>query len=1261
MTPKTQNQCLHDGTVNFVSWNVKGLNHELKRKKVLSHLTGLNAKIVFLQETHLLSKDQFRLQKDWTGQMFHSSFTKKTRGVGILIHRTVPFVASDVVLDPEGRYVMVMGDLSNCKMILINVYAPNVDDKEFIQNLFASIPNLNTHKLIMAGDFNCVLNPLLDKTSSTGGTATNTAKIITKFITDHNLSDPWRFLNPNSRTYSFYSPVHHCYSRIDYFFIDNNFLPKIKSCKYDAIVISDHAPMILELKLLSPIHSPRRWRLNPLLLADENCTEFISKQIEFFLETNTSPEISAGILWETLKAFLRGQIISYLSHRNKSEAKKVAEIKSEITKIDEEHARLPSETLHKRRQALHSELNLLTTKETEQLIYKSRHHYYEHGEKANKLLAQQIHKQEVRNAISVITNTNGDKIIEHKNIMCTFRDYYKSLYTTEFKEDNIQSNAFLDKLQIPQIDAISVEELDKPLSLSELLDAIKSLQGGKAAGPDGYPAEFYKKFSAQLAPLLLATFTEARDNQSLPQTFRQALITVFPKQNKDLLQCASYRPISLLNNDVKILSKIIARRMEKVLPSIISQDQTGFIRGRHLSSNLRRLFNVIYSPTKSNTPEILLSLDAEKAFDMIEWKYLFTILEKFGFGPNICAWIKLLYTNPEASVCINNICSDYFKLERGTRQGCPLSPLLFAIAIEPLAIHCRNTDQIKGISREGLEQKISLYADDMVLYISDPENSVPAVLAALTEFQKLSGLRINLNKSVLFPVNSQAYNIRLDTLPFIIAEQFKYLGVNITSKHKALYQQNFVVCMEKIKQDLHRWSTLHLTLAGRINTVKMNILPKLLFLFQNIPIYINKSFFKQLDSTITSFIWNSKHPRIKRATLQRQKAEGGMALPNFQFYYWAANIQSIRTWTQIEEHTQAWTAIEVKSCSTSLYSLLCAPINTRYRQYTNNPIVLHSLRIWNQCRKHFKTEKLLSVAPLQKNHLFQPSQTYAVFNIWKKFGINLLRDLYIDNVFASYEQLRSKFNIPATNFFHYLQIRNFVKQNLPDFPHLAPSSTLEKLLLNFKELDSISTIYKILLQSLPFKDPRGHWENDLSINISEKEWKVAMQRIHSSSICAKHTIIQLKIIYRAHLSRLKLSKMFPGHDPTCERCNQAPASLGHMFWACSKLTLFWTKIFNYLSDSLGLTIPPNPLTAVFGVLPEGLKVEKDKQIVIAFTTLLARRLILINWKNPNSPLLSQWETDVLYYLKLEKIKYSVRGSVQTFFKTWQDLISNILK
>uniref|UniRef100_A0A8C4TCL9 Reverse transcriptase domain-containing protein n=1 Tax=Erpetoichthys calabaricus TaxID=27687 RepID=A0A8C4TCL9_ERPCA len=110
----------------------------------------------------------------------------------------------------------------------------------------------------------------------------------------------------------------------------------------------------------------------------------------------------------------------------------------------------------------------------------------------------------------------------------------------------------------PELDTLCAEELDKPLTLSELLDTINSLQNEKAPGPDGYPAELYKTFSVKLALLLL-----------------------------DLLQCASYRPISLLNNDVKILSKALGRRIEKILPSVISQDQTGFIKDRlNLASNL---------------------------------------------------------------------------------------------------------------------------------------------------------------------------------------------------------------------------------------------------------------------------------------------------------------------------------------------------------------------------------------------------------------------------------------------------------------------------------------------------------------------------------------------------------------------------------------------------------------------------------------------------------------------------------------------------
>lgn len=158
------------------------------------------------------------------------------------------------------------------------------------------------------------------------------------------------------------------------------------------------------------------------------------------------------------------------------------------------------------------------------------------------------------------------------------------------------------------------------------------------------------------------------------------------KKNKDPLHCTSYRPISLPNVNFKLLSKLHALWLEFVLPTIISPDQTGFIKKRHSFFNVRKLFNIVYN---SALPEAVISLDVEKAFDRVEWKYLFYTLEKFGFGDKCISWVRLLYSAPQASVRTDNTRSDYFSLHRSTRQGCPLSPLLFAIAIEPLAIALR--------------------------------------------------------------------------------------------------------------------------------------------------------------------------------------------------------------------------------------------------------------------------------------------------------------------------------------------------------------------------------------------------------------------------------------------------------------------------------------------------------------------------------------------------------------------------------------------
>lgn len=156
-------------------------------------------------------------------------------------------------------------------------------------------------------------------------------------------------------------------------------------------------------------------------------------------------------------------------------------------------------------------------------------------------------------------------------------------------------------------------------------------------------------------------------------------------------------PISLLCCDYKILTKALAARLEPTM--ITHRDQTGFMTGRQLAGDLRRLFNIIYTPNYTDTREVIISLDAQKAFDRVEYNYLFAALKRFGFGQKFCSWVNLLYSNPQASVRTNNFISDYFPISRGTRQRCPLSPLLFSIAVEPLAVSLRENAGLLGVER----------------------------------------------------------------------------------------------------------------------------------------------------------------------------------------------------------------------------------------------------------------------------------------------------------------------------------------------------------------------------------------------------------------------------------------------------------------------------------------------------------------------------------------------------------------------------------
>lgn len=262
-----------------------------------------------------------------------------------------------------------------------------------------------------------------------------------------------------------------------------------------------------------------------------------------------------------------------------------------------------------------------------------------------------------------------------------------------------------------------------------------------------------------------------------------------------------------MNSDTKIIAKVLALRLEKCLPSLTHSDQNWFIKKRQAYYNIRRTLNIIHEK-KQSQDSCILSLDAEKAFDRVEWPYLFEVLSRFSFSTYFRQWVKLLYSGPCAEIMTNNYISKLFNLHRGTQQGRPLSPLFFVLALESFAISIRNHPIIKGIQIADVEHCIALFTDDTLLYLTNLEQSFSALTEEINRFGKSSGYKVNKTKSSVLFLKQERLHSTIRH-PFLNAPQgFKYLGIFITPNINSLVSANYKPVISKAKESLNRWTSL---------------------------------------------------------------------------------------------------------------------------------------------------------------------------------------------------------------------------------------------------------------------------------------------------------------------------------------------------------------------------------------------------------------------------------------------------------------------
>ncbi|XP_051807528.1 LINE-1 retrotransposable element ORF2 protein isoform X1 [Acanthochromis polyacanthus] len=555
------------------------------------------------------------------------------------------------------------------------------------------------------------------------------------------------------------------------------------------------------------------------------------------------------------------------------------------------------------------------------------------------------------------------------------------------------------------------------------------MPNNKSPGPDGFPAEFYKHFWSILSPLFQRVIADIKKQLKLPSNMNSATISLLLKPNKDPLLPTSYRPISLLNVDLKIITKTLSHRIEKILPFIIHPDQTGFIKGRHSSTNTRRLFNLMVHSSQQHTPSIIVTLDAEKAFDKVNWSFLILTMQKFGFGESFINWIKILYTAPLATVVTNGLTSQPFTLHRGTRQGCPLSPSLFTIFIEPLAAAIRQNTSIYGFKTANYHHKISLYADDVLLFLTKPHSSLQETISTIGKYSKLSDYSINWHKSSILPLQNSSWDVAAHAPPIpLCTGHITYLGIHISPRLSELLSLNYTPLLKTITDTLLRWVNLPLSLTGRIASIKMTILPKINYLFSMIPLKPTHSWFKSLDSAINKYYWKNKTPRIKLSTLQKPKTQGGLAAPNFHQYFIANQLQYILKWINPIHSDYTWIDIEqTLSDNIPLSDLPFISPSIKRHPCFKSITISSALTAWWEFHKITNSSlALCKLTPIWNNPDFLSNKKPLHLHSWSDKGITHLQHIFHNNELVSFSHLVQEYGIRSNQYLEYLQIKSSI-------------------------------------------------------------------------------------------------------------------------------------------------------------------------------------------------------------------------------------------
>ena len=409
------------------------------------------------------------------------------------------------------------------------------------------------------------------------------------------------------------------------------------------------------------------------------------------------------LLWEMIKINVKELTQIYCKAKRKKLADRNELLRNQLQLLEDQLVKEPNkEEVMREIGTVKGELEVLEIAAARGAQIRARMEDIEDGEKCNSyFLSMEKHRANI-NTIKSLTGEDGRLITKEKEIVEEIGKRFEVRYNKVQKSREFISNAmrnFTRELNLPSLDEEERERIDAALSVEEISNSLKSMKHGSAPGGDGIPVEFYKVFWVHLKEPLMNCYKFSFEQSILPPSERIGVIALFHKGSElaaDNLN--NWRPISLTNVDYKILAKAMSIRINRVINKLIGMQQVGFMKGRNISLIHRQIDDLLNIQRRNNAAGILLAIDFRQAFDAISIECILNGLKIFGFGDTFIKWIRIL--NTERLACVKNggYISDTFTMNNGVRQGCPISPQLFILAVELLAQKIIQDPRIRGLN-----------------------------------------------------------------------------------------------------------------------------------------------------------------------------------------------------------------------------------------------------------------------------------------------------------------------------------------------------------------------------------------------------------------------------------------------------------------------------------------------------------------------------------------------------------------------------------